>query len=157
MGERLPRRTVGCVALTIVVAAGERLDDWRRIHNQIVPTAPLSADEVAERAGRNRLTLAYAAGELVGNATIRPPRPPGAVATVIVRILPGHRRQGHGSEYLEAELGVARDPGAQRIETVVSAANVDGLAFAIARGFVEHARYLLEGQTIPFVDLHLTR
>jgi GNAT superfamily N-acetyltransferase len=144
------------VALEIVVA-GERRDDWRAIHNQIIPTAPLSVEEVAERAGRNRLTLAYAAGELVGNATMRPPRAPGAGATVIVRILQEHRRQGLGSAYLEAELAVARDLGSQRIETVVLASNVDGMAFANAHGFVEHGRYLLQGHTIPFIELHLAR
>ena len=35
------------------------------------------------------------------------------------------------------------------------ASNVGGLAFAAAHGFVEHDRYLLDGDTIPFVDLHL--
>jgi len=33
--------------------------------------------------------------------------------------------------------------------------NRDGLEFAHRHGFVEHDRYLLEGQTVPFVDLHL--
>ena len=143
--------------LDIVIATGSLLDEWRAIHNAIIPTDPLSADEVAERAGRNRLTLGYAAGELVGNATVRPPAGPDAVATVIVRILPEHRRHGFGTQYLDAELSHARELGARRIETVVLASNVDGLAFAAARGFVEHDRYLLEGDVIPFVDLHLPR
>jgi GNAT superfamily N-acetyltransferase len=141
--------------LTIVPATGPLLDDWRAIHNEIIPTAPLSAGEVAERAGRHRLTLAYADGELVGNATVRPPSGPDATATVIVRILSGHRRRGHGTAYLEVELARARAAGARRIETVVLESNPDGLAFALAHGFVEHDRYLLEGDTIPFVDLHL--
>ena len=89
--------------LDIVIATGPLLDEWRAIHNAIIPTDPLSADEVAERAGRNRLTLGYAAGALVGNATVRPPAGPDAVATVIVRILPEHRRQGFGTQYLAAE------------------------------------------------------
>ena len=38
---------------------------------------------------------------------------------------------------------------------MVLESNSDGLAFALAHGFVEHDRYLLEGDTIPFVDLHL--
>ncbi len=35
------------------------------------------------------------------------------------------------------------------------ASNEDGLGFALARGFVEVDRYLLDGDTIPFVDLRL--
>ena len=142
--------------LDIVVANGSLLAEWRAIHNVIIPTAPLSPDDVAERARRNRLTLAYASAVLVGNATVRPPRGTDAVATVIVRILPEHRRRGHGTAYLEAELGQARALGARRIETVVLASNADGLAFARSHGFVEHDRYLLDGDTVPFVDLHLT-
>ena len=147
--------TLFAVPLEIIAATGLLLDDWRSIHNTIVPTAPLSATDVAERAARNRLTLAYASGQLVGNATVRPPSGPDAVATVIVRILPEHRRRGHGTAYLEAELAEARSAGARRIETVVLESNADGLAFALAHGFVEHDRYLLDGDTIPFVDLHL--
>ena len=143
------------MSLDIVVATGPLLEDWRAIHNAIIPTAPLTAGEVVERASRNRLTLAYAAGELVGNATVRPPSEPDGVAAVIIRILPDHRRQGLGTEYLEAELAHARSTGALRIETVVLASNPDGLAFALAHGFVAHDRYLLDGQTIPFIDLHL--
>jgi ribosomal protein S18 acetylase RimI-like enzyme len=146
---------LGLVPVDIVVATGPLLEEWRAIHNAIIPTAPLSADEVVDRAGRHRLTLGYVDGELAGNATLRPPAEPDAVATVIVRILPGHRRRGHGTEYLDAELAVARARGARRIETVVLASNTDGLAFAEARGFVEHDRYLLDGDTVPFVDLHL--
>jgi GNAT superfamily N-acetyltransferase len=141
--------------MDIVVATGRLLELWRAIHNAIIPAAPLTADDVAERAGRNRLTLGYAAGQLIGNATVRPPTGPDAVATVIVRILPEHRRQGLGTYYLRAELAHARRLGAQRIETVVLASNADGLAFATAHGFVEHDRYILDGDTVPFVDLHL--
>lgn len=143
------------MSLRIVVATGPLLEEWRTIHNEIIPTAPLSADEVAERAGRNRLTLGYVDEVLVGNATVRPPTGSPATATVIVRILEEHRRHGLGSAYLDAELAEARALGAERIETVVLASNTDGLAFAHSRGFVEHDRYLLDGDTVPFVDLHL--
>jgi GNAT superfamily N-acetyltransferase len=142
-------------SLEVVVASGPLLEEWRAIHNAIIPTAPLSSAGVAERAGRNRLTLGYVDGALVGNATVRPPTGPEETATVIVRILPEHRRRGFGSAYLTSELAHARALGARRIETVVLASNTDGLAFAVARGFVEHDRYLLDGDTIPFVDLHL--
>ena len=138
----------------IVPASPDHLDAWRDIHNAIIPTASLSAAEVAERATRNRLTLAYDGDVLVGNATVRPPGD-GGTATVIVRILPQHRRRGLGSAYLAHELAAARALTPDRIETVVLASSEDGLAFALAHGFVEVERYLLDGDTIPFVDLRL--
>jgi GNAT superfamily N-acetyltransferase len=143
------------MTLDIVVATGPLLEEWRAIHNAIIPTAPLSASEVEERSTRHRLTVAFAGEQLVGNATVRPPQEPDAVATVIVRVLPEHRRRGHGGAYLRAELAHARALGARRIETVVLASNTDGLAFALAHGFVEHDRYVLPGDTVAFIDLHL--
>ena len=140
--------------LSIVPAAPDHLEEWREIHNAIIPTAPLSAEEVAERATRNRLTLGYDDDELVGNATVRPPGDSGT-ATVIVRVLPPYRRRGLGSTYLAHELEHARSLRPDRIETVVLASNEDGLAFALARRFVEVDRYVLDGDTIPFVDLRL--
>ncbi|QBX57390.1 GNAT family N-acetyltransferase [Nocardioides seonyuensis] len=141
--------------MDVVVATGPLLEDWRAIHNAIIPTDPLSADDVAERATRHRLTLAYSGRELVGNATVRPPQDPDAIATVIVRVLPDHRRRGHGTAYLQHELAEATNLGARRIETVVLETNTDGFAFALAHGFVEHDRYVLDGDTVAYVDLHL--
>ncbi|MEO6510002.1 MAG: GNAT family N-acetyltransferase [Nocardioides sp.] len=135
-------------------AAPDHLEDWRRIHNAVIPTAPLSEVDVAGRATRHRLTLAYDAETLVGNATVRAPDVDGVV-TVIVRILPEHRRRGLGSTYLAHELAEARAGTPVGIDTVVLASNEDGLAFALARGFVEVERYLLDGDTIPFVNLRL--
>ena len=89
-----------------------------------------------------------------GNATVRPPAGTGT-ATVIVRILLQHRRRGLGSAHPWHELAEARTLQPRSIETVVLASNEDGLAFALARGFVEVDRYLLDGDTIPFVDLRL--
>jgi GNAT superfamily N-acetyltransferase len=137
------------MSLDIVVASGPLLDEWRAIHNAIIPTAQLSTDDVADRSTHHRLTLAYVGDQLVGNATVRPPREPDRTATVIVRILPAHRRKGHGSIYLEAELAAARALSARRIETVVLASNLSGLAFAQAHGFVEHDRYIPRRQHDP--------
>jgi ribosomal protein S18 acetylase RimI-like enzyme len=146
------------VTLRVVPATPGLLEEWRVIHNAIIPTAPLSTEEVTERATRNQLTLGYddgASGVLVGNATMRPPDADGT-ATVIVRILPQHRRRGLGSAYLDRVLADAGALGPAHVETVVLASNEDGLAFALARGFVEVDRYLLDGDTVPFVDLRLT-
>lgn len=129
--------------------------DWRYIHNLIIPTAPLSENEVAARAQRNHLEVAYLDGTAVGCSTVRPPTSDTATVTVIARVLPEHRRHGFGEEIYQRGLAKARELGAQVIETVVLASNEDGLRFAWRHGFVETDRYILPGDTIPFVDLRL--
>jgi GNAT superfamily N-acetyltransferase len=143
------------MTLVVTVAAGADLAAWRRIHNEVIPTSPLSVDDVAQRARSHRLTLAHVDGVLVGNATVRPPTHSSPAATVIVRILPAHRRLGHGTTYFTGELEHALRLAPSRIETVVLATNHSGLAFARRLGFVEHDRYVLDGEPTAFVDLHL--
>jgi GNAT superfamily N-acetyltransferase len=143
------------MALRIVPAAPDLLAEWRAVHNEIIPTAPLTEEEVAERATRHLLTVAHEGEVLVGCATVRPPDDESSTATVIVRILPPFRGRGLGAAYLAHAVEAARRTGAERVETVVLASNEEGLAFAHAHGFVEHDRYVLDGQTVPFVDLHL--
>jgi RimJ/RimL family protein N-acetyltransferase len=164
IGLRLERRAVkgggdvrvyGADLLRVVPAAPGLLDRWREIHNEIIPTAPLSEQEVAERVTRNHLTVGYVGEHVAGCATVRPPAGESGTATVIVRIREQWRRRGLGTAYLDHALADGRSLGADRIETVVLESNRDGLEFAHRHGFVEHDRYLLEGQTVPFVDLHL--
>ncbi|MEE4541181.1 GNAT family N-acetyltransferase [Streptomyces sp. V4-01] len=133
------------------------LRDWRHVHNAVIPTAPLSLDEVRERVRRNHLEVVYRGGALVGCTTLRPPPPddPAATATVIARVLPAHRGRGVGAALCARGVAQARARGARTIETVVLASNADGLRFAEARGFVEFERYVLPGDTIPFVTLRL--
>lgn len=138
------------------VDADATLNDWQHVHNLIIPTDPLSRDEVRERARRNHLEVAYLGDTLVGCTTVRPPIGDEAVATVIVRVLPTHRRQGYGLQLYARGLEQARASGAGAIETVVLASNGDGLQFALAHGFVEVDRYLLPGNTTPYVDLRLS-
>lgn len=131
------------------------LDDWRRIHNLIIPTAPLSPAEVRERAARNHLVVAYLAAEAVGCSTVRPPAGEPPAATVIARVRPEFRRRGYGERLYRHGLATARELGADRIDTVILAVNEDGLRFARRHGFVETERYVLPGDTIAFVDLRL--
>ena len=132
-----------------------RLRDWRQVHNAIIPTDPLTLDQVRERAGRNRLTVAYLGDVLVGCATVRPPVDGSSTATVIARVLPAHRRRGIGAQLYAGELARARELGADTVETVVLGSNQDGLRFALAHGFVEVETYLLPGDTVPYTDLRL--
>jgi GNAT superfamily N-acetyltransferase len=133
------------------------LEDWRYVHNAIVPPAAMSFDDVRARSGRFRLEVAYLGDILVGCSTVRPPASDGdaAVATVIARVLPGFRRRGLGAEIYGRGLALAREFGARRIETVVLAANEDGLSFALRHGFVEVERYVLDGESDVWVDLWL--
>lgn len=131
------------------------LEDWRSVHNEIIPVTPLSTAEVRDRMGRNRLQVAWLGDEVVGCSTVRPPVGDSRTATVIVRVLAAHRRQGIGSAFYERELAAARDLGAEVIETVVLETNLDGLVFAQARGFVEVDRYVLDGDEVGYVDLRL--
>ncbi len=131
------------------------LHDWRHIHNLIIPTAPLSVDDVHERSERNHLEVAYLDGEAVGNSTVRPPTDDTATATVIARVLPDHRRHGYGELLYQRALATARALGARVVQTVVLESNDDGLRFAEKHGFVEIERYLPPGDTIPFIDLRL--
>ena len=131
------------------------LADWRHVHNVIIPTAPLTSDEVRDRVGRNRLEVAYRGDVLVGCSTVRPPTSDEAVATVIARTLAEHRGQGVGEALYTRGIAHARELGAEAIETVVLSCNAEGLRFALAHGFVETERYLLDGDTIPWVTLRL--
>ncbi|MFE7415214.1 GNAT family N-acetyltransferase [Streptomyces laurentii] len=131
------------------------LADWRLIHNAVIPTAPLSEEQVRERAGRNLLDVAYADGVPVGCSTVRPPDEETPAATVISRILPEYRGRGFGTALYEQGLAHARTLSDAGVETVVLATNTEGLRFARARGFVEIERYVLPGDTVPFVALRL--
>ncbi|MFI5707501.1 GNAT family N-acetyltransferase [Kribbella sp. NPDC051620] len=134
------------------VTDGPALADWQFVHNEIIPTDPLSLDVIRGRAQRRRLTVAYDGDVPVGCATVRPPEDETPAATLIVRVLPAHRRQGFGEQLYLAELPHAQAL-ADSVETVVLESNQDGLRFALAHGFVETERYLLPGDTIPFITL----
>ncbi|MFD4624860.1 GNAT family N-acetyltransferase [Streptomyces sp. NPDC058475] len=132
-----------------------RLKDWQHVHNVIVPPAAMSLDDVRERVRRNLLEIAYLGDVLVGCTTVRPPTDDTATATVIARVLAEHRGQGFGEELYVRGLDQARELGAGVIETVVLAANEEGLRFAFKHGFAEIERYVLPGETAEWVDLRL--
>lgn len=142
------------MSLRIELVTDASAEDWQHVHNEIIPTDPLSLDDIRSRRQRNRLTVAYSGDELVGCATVRPPSDETPAATVIVRVLPAHRRQGFGEQLYASELVEARSL-ADSVETVVLESNQDGLRFALKHGFVEFERYVLPGATIGYVGLRL--
>ncbi|MEU7279455.1 GNAT family N-acetyltransferase [Streptomyces sp. NPDC045431] len=129
--------------------------DWQHVHNTVIPTHHLSLDDVRERARRHRLEVAYLGEELIGCSTVRPPEGDSVTATVIARVLAAYRQRGFGEELYARGLERARELGAEVVETCVLASNEDGLRFALKHGFVETERYLLPGDTIPWIDLRL--
>ncbi|WP_269859190.1 GNAT family N-acetyltransferase [Streptomyces sp. RPT161] len=131
-------------------------EDWRYVHNVVIPTHILSLDEVRERAQRNHLEVAYLGDALVGCSTVRPPTADTTIATVIARVLAEYRGRGFGEELYARGLRRARELGAEAVETVVLSSNVDGLRFAQKHGFFEVERYLLPGETIPWISLRLS-
>ncbi|GAA3540649.1 hypothetical protein GCM10022235_05230 [Kribbella ginsengisoli] len=149
-------RLAAAVSLRIEhVMDGPGLSDWQLVHNEIIPTDPLPLDVISERAQRRRLTVAYDGDVPVGCATVRPPEDDTPAATLIVRVLPAHRRQGFGDQFYRAELPHALALS-DSVDTIVLESNQDGLRFALSHGFVEIERYLLPGDTIPFITLRST-
>jgi GNAT superfamily N-acetyltransferase len=146
--------TVADLRIEPVVGDG-MAEQWRHVHNVIVPPAALGLDDVRERALRYRLENAYLGDTLVGCSTVRPPEGDDAVATVIARVLPDYRGRGFGTALYEKGLDHARVLGARVIETCVLAVNGDGTRFAQARGFVEVDRYVLDGESDEWIDLRL--
>jgi GNAT superfamily N-acetyltransferase len=140
------------MTLRIESVGDATVGDWQHVHNVIIPNAQLSMDEVRERLGHYRLDVAYLDNALVGCTTVRPPDD--GIATVIVRVLREHRRQGHGTQLLAHEIAQAAAMGARVLETIVLASNVDGLRFARAHGFVHEVdRYVPPDSDDPFVTL----
>ncbi|MCM1970634.1 GNAT family N-acetyltransferase [Streptomyces sp. NBC_00193] len=131
------------------------LSDWQHVHNTVIPTALLSLEDVRERSARHVLHIAHLGDALVGCTTLRVPAAGSTTATVITRVLPAYRGRGFGRELYSYALAQARSLGAEVIETVVLASNPEGLSFAHRAGFIEFDRYVLPGDTVPFVDLRL--
>jgi GNAT superfamily N-acetyltransferase len=141
----------------VTVGAGDAstVEDWRAVHNAIIPTDPLSAGQVAERATRYHLEVLYLGGQAVGCSTVRPATEAEPAVTVIARVLPEHRGRGLGAALYRRGLDRARQLDGDGIETVVLASNESGLRFAERVGFVEVERYVLDGDTVPYVALRL--
>jgi len=70
-------------------------------------------------------------------------------------VLAAHRCPGFGEELYARGLSRARELGAEVVETVMLSSNEDGLRFALSHGFVETERYVLPGESIPWIDLQL--
>src|SRR5262245_29162285 len=111
------RRLPGGVSeLRIARADGDPMfEDWLSVHNVIIPTDPLSLEQVRERATRYRLDVAYLGDVVVGCTTVRPPSADTPSVTVIARVLPEYRGRGYGAQLYELGLEHAREYGADTV------------------------------------------
>lgn len=141
--------------VTVTGGDATSVEDWRAVHNAIIPTHLLSAEQVAERATRHHLEVLYLGERVVGCSTVRPATEEDPAVTVIARVLPEHRGRGLGTALYRRGLARARQLAGDGIETVVLASNESGLRFAERVGFDETERYLLDGDTVPYVTLRL--
>ena len=127
--------------------------DWKHVHNEIIRAGQLSDEQVRDRARKHHLEVAYLDDDPVGCTTVRRPTGPNARVVVIVRVLPAYRRRGIGTTLLVRAEEQAHRLDAGRIETIVWAANAEGLRFAEAHGYDEVDRYLVPGEQVPYVTL----
>jgi len=112
------------------------LEEWRRVRIAVIPyertqsIAEIRADETPERL----LVLAREDGVVVGSG-MADRSEIGRAGTVIPRVLPEHRRRGHGTALLRRLVDHVTDLG---YPTVRSGADDEGsLAFASRFGFEE--------------------
>lgn len=112
------------------------LEEWRRVRIAVIPyertqsVAEIRADETPERL----LVLAREDGVVVGSGTANRSEI-GKAGSVIPRVLPEHRRRGHGTALLEHLVDHVAGLG---FETVRAGADDEGsLAFAGRFGFEE--------------------
>jgi GNAT superfamily N-acetyltransferase len=129
------------------------LRDWKHVHNEIIRAGQLSDEQVRVRARKHHLEVAYLGDDPVGCTTVRRPTGLDARVVVIVRVLPPYRRRGIGGTLLVRAQKQAHRIGAGRIETIVWAANLEGLRFAEVHGYTEVDRYLISGEDVPYVTL----
>ena len=115
---------------------------WCEVWTAITPREPVTLEQVKRRLERQpeRLFLvAEEEGHVVGSGLVAPSDSPNR-KFVGVRVLPGWRRRGIGSELYDPALAHARALEPEWISTMVSEADSDSVAWAERRGFEEYGR-----------------
>lgn len=124
------------------------------MYNAVWPHDALTMDEV--RHFKSTVishvdVLARIEGDVVGSgfASIQPQRP--EIAVALVTVLAEHRRRGAGTAFYRAISAWTRERGLDTIEAVVCDDDVESLAFAERRGFVEDHRE--KGVALPLAEV----
>jgi mycothiol synthase len=132
-----------------VAESGADLDAWRQVFATVVPDerCPSVEDLVRSLAVRpdRTLLLAEADGAVVGSGLGDRSDTVGQGATV-ARVLPEHRRHGHGSAILERLLVHARSLGLGSVGANV--VDEGSVAFATGHGFAESDRQVEQVRAI---------
>ncbi len=108
----------------------------------ITPREPMTPEQLERRRERQPERLYLLAEEeerAVGLGIVAPSDSPGRMF-VGVRVLPGCRRRGIGSELYERVAAHARGQEPESLSTLVSEADTDSIAWAERRGFEEYQR-----------------
>ncbi|HEV2902128.1 MAG TPA: GNAT family N-acetyltransferase [Gaiellaceae bacterium] len=115
---------------------------WCGVWNAITPREPNTVEVVRRRLERQpeRLyLLAEEDGEVVGTGFAGPSQSPERTA-LDVRVLPGHRRRGIGSELLDRLVEHASGLGPERVSGMLFEDDPESIAWARKRGFEESGR-----------------
>ena len=116
-----------------------------RIYNDVWPHRAVTADHVEawERASIATIDLLGTVGGVdAGSGAGSINRGEAHVATLIVTVLPAHRRRGVGSALFTALTAWAADEDVAELEVTADADDVESIGFAHRRGFTEHSREL---------------
>jgi GNAT superfamily N-acetyltransferase len=120
-----------------VVQTNADLERWASIKSLVVPTQPVTAEQLHRSAGPDRvLLLAELDGAAVG-AGIADRSEFGSRAFIAARVLPEHRRRGVGTALVRALSDHARALGLERMTAYVDAAEPHSIAFARQLGLSE--------------------
>jgi GNAT superfamily N-acetyltransferase len=139
--------------MTIVlrpVHTDDDLETWAELKSRVVPSGPVTADQLRRSAGRDRLLLlAELDGVAVGCGTADRSNV-GGRAFIAARVLPEHRRQGIGTALVGALAEHARTLGLSGVNAFVDAAEPHSIAFAEQLGLIEVDYQLEQVRSIAF-------
>jgi mycothiol synthase len=137
---------VAVVTATVHVRECTTAEELRRsleIYNEVWPqrAVTLEAVEAWKRAAIASVEyLGSINGEDVGSAAASFEASRTNLVSMLVTVLPQHRRAGVGTALVEAVTAWAAEIGARELETRVEAGDAESLDFATRHGFREHSK-----------------
>jgi mycothiol synthase len=115
---------------------------WCDVWNAITPREPNSPEVIRHRLARQPERLYLVAeedGGIVGSGFAGPSQSPQRTA-LDVRVLPGYRLRGIGSDLLECVVAHASELRTEWVSGMVDEADAESVAWAKRRGFEEYGR-----------------